>query len=170
MRNSALSGIAFGGMLAFCLFGATGDPGYFSTTVYPVLEKAGCRGCHNVDGVSSATRLHFPDDDASPARIEAFGKSLVALVDHEHPGQSLLLNKPTLRIPHTGGKRIPPGTPEEKVLQAWVNYLAKLSPAEATAAIKAGNPEGPGFSVEPVLRRLTHSQYNHTILDLLGDE
>lgn len=149
---------------------APGSPGYFTRNLYPVLEKAGCRGCHNVDGVSSATRLHFPDEDAPPARIEAFGKSLVVLVDREHPGQSLLLNKPTLRIPHTGGKRIPPGTPGEKVLQAWVNYLAKLSPAEATAAIKAANPAGPGFSTDPVLRRLTHSQYNHTILDLLGDE
>ena len=86
-------------------------PGYFTRNLYPVLEKAGCRGCHNVDGVSSATRLHFPDEDAPPDRIEAFGKSLVVLVDHDHPGQSLLLNKPTLRIPHTGGKRIPPGTP-----------------------------------------------------------
>jgi hypothetical protein len=138
--------------------------------LYPVLEKAGCRGCHNVDGVSSATRLHFPDEDAPPARIEAFGKSLVVLVDREHPAQSLLLNKPTLRVPHTGGKRIPPGTPEEKVLTAWVNYLATLSPAEAAAAVKAGNPDGPGFSTAPVLRRLTHSQYNHTVYDLLGDE
>jgi hypothetical protein len=147
-----------------------GRPGYFTRNLYPVLEKAGCRGCHNVDGVSSATRLHFPDEDATPDRIEAFGKSLVVLVDRGHPAQSLLLNKPTLRIPHTGGKRIPPGTPGEKVLQAWVDYLAKLSPAEASAAVKAANPAGPGFSTEPVLRRLTHSQYNHTIFDLLGDE
>ena len=105
---------------------APSRPGYFTRNLYPVLEKAGCRGCHNVDGVSSATRLHFPEEGASPARIEAFGKSLVALVDRDHPGQSLLLNKPTLRIPHTGGKRIPPGTPDEKVLQAWVDYLAKV--------------------------------------------
>jgi hypothetical protein len=145
-------------------------PGYFTRNLYPILEKAGCRGCHNVDGVSSATRLRFPDEDAPPARIEAFGKSLVMLVDREHPLDSLVLKKPTLRIPHTGGKRIPPGTPQEKVLQAWVDYLAKLSPAEAAAAVKAANPEGPGFSTEPVLRRLTHSQYNHTIFDLLGDE
>src|SRR5436190_22994906 len=95
----------------------------FTHNVYPALEKAGCRGCHNVDGVSSATRLHFPDEDAAPARIEAFGKALVALVDREHPAQSLLLNKPTLRIAHTGGKRIAPGSSEEKVLQGWVNYL-----------------------------------------------
>src|SRR6476660_1992332 len=131
-------------LLAFALMPLAGQdeapaaaPGYFTRNLYPVLEKAGCRGCHNVDGVSSATRLHFPEEDAPAARIEAFGKSLVALVDRDHPGQSLLLNKPTQRIAHTGGKRIPPGTPGEKVLLAWVNYLAGLSPAETAAAIKA---------------------------------
>ncbi len=41
----------------------------FAHQLYPVLEKAGCRSCHNVDGVASATRLHFPEEDASPARI-----------------------------------------------------------------------------------------------------
>ena len=142
----------------------------FTHNLYPVLEKAGCRGCHNTDGVASATRLHFPDEDASPERIEAFGKSLVALVDRQHPGQSLLLNKPTLRIPHTGGKRIVPGTAEEKALQAWVNYLVKMSPEETAAAIKAGRPETAQADAAPVLRRLTHSQYNHTVQDLLGDE
>src|SRR5690348_119692 len=110
------------GLLAFILLplagqpDSPGQPGYFTRNLYPVLEKAGCRGCHNVDGVSSATRLRFPDEDAPPARIEAFGKALVVLVDRANPAQSLLLNKPTARIPHTGGKRIPPGTPEEKVL------------------------------------------------------
>src|SRR5690349_10164410 len=86
---------------------AANRPGYFTRNLYPVLEKAGCRACHNVDGVASATRLHFPDEGAPATRVEVFGKSLVALVDREHPDQSLLLNKPTLRIPHTGGKRIP---------------------------------------------------------------
>jgi Protein of unknown function (DUF1592)/Protein of unknown function (DUF1588)/Protein of unknown function (DUF1595)/Protein of unknown function (DUF1587)/Protein of unknown function (DUF1585) len=156
-------------LLAACLWSLAGQED-FTRNVYPALEKAGCRSCHNVDGVASATRLHFPDEDASPARIEAFGKSLVALVDREHPAQSLLLNKPTLRIPHTGGKRIPPGTPEEKALQGWVNYLVKMSPAEAATAIRAGRPETAQADGAPVLRRLTHSQYNHTIFDLLGDE
>ena len=148
---------------------AAGRAGYFTRNLYPVMEKAGCRGCHNVDGVASATRLHFPDEDAPAARIEAFGKSLVVLVDRDHPEKSLLLNKPTLRIPHTGGLRIPHGTPGETALRAWVNYLASLPPAEAKAAIAAGDTH-PESTASPVLRRLTHSQYNHTILDLLGDE
>lgn len=145
-------------------------PGDFTRTLYPVLEKAGCRGCHNTDGVAAATRLRFPEDDAAPARREAFGKSLVALVDRAHPAQSLLLNKPTLRIAHTGGQRIAPGTAEEETLRAWVDYLASLTPAEAALAVKMGRATAVEVEREPVLRRLTHSQYNHTVLDLLGDE
>ena len=34
----------------------------------PVLEKANCRACHNPDGVASATRLHFPEADASAGK------------------------------------------------------------------------------------------------------
>ena len=158
-------------LIAVALLAATGDdPAFFSRSLYPVLENAGCRGCHNPDGVASATRLHFPEETAPAARIEAFGKSLVALVDRAHPTESLLLRKPTQRIPHTGGLRIPPGTPEEKLLLAWIDRLSHMSDAEAAAAIRAGRPEAAAADTAPLLRRLTHSQYNHTIRDLLGDE
>ena len=141
--------------------------------LYPVLEKAACRNCHNRDGVASATRLHFPEADASASQIEAFGKSLVVLVDRDHPDQSLLLRKPTNRIPHTGGERIKPGSPEEAKLLDWIATLAKLSGDDLTAALHYREQEDRGAGAvgnEPELRRLTHSQYNHTIRDLLGDQ
>lgn len=147
--------------------------GSFASGLYPVLEKATCRNCHNRDGVASATRLHFPEADASASKIEAFGKSLVVLVDREHPDQSLLLRKPTNRIPHAGGQRIKPDSPEEAKLLDWIAILAKLSGDDLTAAIHYREQEDRGeaaVSNEPELRRLTHSQYNHTVRDLLGDQ
>ena len=42
-----------------------GQPVSFTEKIYPILEKAGCRNCHNVEGVASPTRLHFPDEDAA---------------------------------------------------------------------------------------------------------
>ena len=90
----------------------------FSLTLYPVLEKAACRSCHNPDGVASVTRLSFPEADANPAQIEAFGRSLVVLVDRDKPEESLLLKKPTNRVPHAGGQRIKPGSEEEGILKA----------------------------------------------------
>jgi hypothetical protein len=95
-----------------------------------MLEKAECRACHNSNGVVSATRLHFPDSGATADRIEAFGKSLVVLVDRDQPENSRLLKKPTKRVAHGGGERIKAGSPEEAELLAWVGVLAHLSSNE----------------------------------------
>ena len=144
----------------------------FQTTLFPILEKANCRACHNLDGVASATRLHFPDADADADKIAAFGNSLVVLVDRQNPEASLLLRKPTARMPHTGGERIQQGSPEEAVLKAWIAKLAQLSGVELATALKYQEleSEGGGAAQDAQLRRLTHSQYNHTVRDLLGDQ
>ena len=142
----------------------------FSRTVFPIFEAAQCRGCHAEDGVASATRLHFPEPNASPDDIEAFGLTLAMLVDRANPERSLLLNKPTNRIRHTGGVRIQPGSFEETALLEWIRYLAGVSDERVAAArdrLAASAAAAP--SHDQLLRRLTHSQYNNTVRDLLGD-
>src|SRR5437867_529973 len=140
----------------------------FTRTVYPIFENAQCRGCHTDDGVASATRLHFPEPNASPEEIDAFGITLAALVDRADPDRSLLINKPTNRVRHTGGVRIQPGSFDEEALREWVRYLTGVSEEKVTAArerisaVKTATPD-------QLLRRLTHSQYNNTVRDLLGD-
>src|SRR5262249_4932369 len=121
----------------------------FSDGIYPLFEEAGCRSCHNFEGVASATRLHFPDPDAPKERIEAFGKSLVELVDRENPDNSMLLLKPTNRTPHSGGERIGKGTPEEAALKSWINLLTKLSGRELVAAFRYQQEEAAGHGVVP---------------------
>src|SRR5215471_13400994 len=145
----------------------------FSRTLYPVLEKAACRSCHNPDGVASVTRLRFPEPDANADQIEAFGRSLVALIDLNKAEESLLLKKPTNRVSHTGGERIHPGSGEELILRAWIQRLAKMSDDEVAGALKVHEAKaaGPGPArPAAALRRLTHSQYNNTVRDLLGDQ
>jgi hypothetical protein len=145
------------------------DPS-FARSVYPVLEQAGCSGCHNSNGVASGTRLHFPVEGATAERQDAFGKSLVILVDREHPENSLLLKKPTQRIAHGGGERIKVGSPEEAALRSWIGVLARLSDDElAKARMYNGQASESSSASAPALRRLTHSQYNNTVRDLLGD-
>jgi hypothetical protein len=142
----------------------------FSQSVYPVLEKAGCPGCHNSNGVASGTRLHFPEAGVTPERLDAFGKSLVVLVDRDHPENSLLLQKPTKRVAHGGGERIKAGSPEEATLLSWIQVLSHLSPAEVAQARKYDTqPADSASAAAPTLRRLTQSQYNNTVRDLLGD-
>ncbi|HVT95767.1 MAG TPA: DUF1592 domain-containing protein [Bryobacteraceae bacterium] len=160
--------------LAACLLLAStamAQPSPFSDRLYPIFQNAGCPACHNGNGVASATRLHFPDASASTEHVEAFGRSLVRLVDREHPEESLLFRKPTKRIAHGGGERIKPGSPEEAALLTWIRVLAAMPPEQVAAALRydeAGSDAGKARTV--VLRRLTNSQYNNTVRDLLGDQ
>ena len=92
------------------------------------------------------------------------------LVDRQNPEQSLLLRKPTKRVKHTGGQRIKPDSDEEAVLLSWINYLAGLSDEQVRQAReRIARSERRGLEALTV-RRLTHSQYDHTVRDLLGDQ
>jgi len=140
--------------------------------VYAVFEKADCHSCHNLDGVAAGTRLLFPEGNVSPAQKDSFLRSLVTLVDRLEPGKSLLLEKPTKRISHVGGERVKQGSPEETTLRAWIGELTKLSGDELAKALRyREEQEGGGGQKAPrvELRRLTHSQYNQTVRDLVGD-
>ena len=150
-------------LISFMAWAAQGAPPDFST-VYAVFEKAQCRLCHNDNGVASATRLQFPAESADAAEIRAFGLRLRRLVDRSQPDHSLLLDKPTNRVRHTGGERVKRGSEEEKLLRAWVDYLASATEEGAAAA------NAPRKQPKMAAARLTHSQYNHTVRDLLGDQ
>ncbi len=144
----------------------------FPQSVYPVLEKAACRTCHEPDGVASTTRLQFPDEGANAAKLEEFGRSLVLFINRDQPEASPLLAKPTGRMGHAGGIRILPGSADEKVLRGWVLQLTKLAGPELAAALKYREREAAGIGYQRpqiALRRLTHSQYNNVVRDLVGD-
>src|SRR5260221_3535162 len=121
------------GILVVAAANAATSP--FAARLYPVLDNAGCKSCHHAEGVASGTRLRFPAEGASTEVVEAFGNSLVDLVDRPNPKRSLLLNKPTNRVKHTGGERIKKGSAEEKLLIDWVNRLASFSDAESLQAL-----------------------------------
>ncbi len=147
--------------------------GPFGSGLFEVIEKAACRACHNPDGVASGTRLQLPDPGAAPDKVEAFGRSLVVLIDRAHPADSLLLKKPTNRVAHGGGERIKPGSPDEAILIAWIEKLTQLSGVELAQALKYRDEEAVAAArpvSRPDLRRLTHSQFNNTVRDLLGDQ
>jgi Protein of unknown function (DUF1592)/Protein of unknown function (DUF1588)/Protein of unknown function (DUF1595)/Protein of unknown function (DUF1587)/Protein of unknown function (DUF1585) len=180
MKSSALANlVAFLVLAAISSFGvlgvraaaqAPGTPAIsFTRTVYPIFEAAQCRGCHADDGVASGTRLHFPDANASPDEIDAFGITLATLVNRTDPSRSPLILKPTNRERHTGGVRIQPGSYEEEALTNWVQYLSALPESAVAAARDRLASAATASASMQLLRRLTHSQYNNTVRDLLGD-
>jgi len=146
------------------------NEGFFADKLYPMMKSAQCDLCHNDNGVASATSIEFPDRNATPEQILAFGFQLREFVDRDEPHNSQLLLKPTNREEHTGGVRILPGSEQEQTLRAWIDYLANLSDVEqlrASAIIERASQ----WSLQPLnVRRLTHSQYSNTIRDLLGDQ
>src|SRR6478736_4517139 len=146
------------------------DESYFARTLYPLLHEAQCIRCHSDNGVASESSLEFPRADASEARITAFGLSLIDLVDARKPTESLLIQKPTRRVKHTGGQRIQPGSDTEKALQTWIDYLAGLSTDQLRAARQRTSAAEKQIAKKPTVRRLTHSQYDHAVRDLLGDQ
>ncbi len=145
------------------------DPVFFQTQVFPVFEAAKCGGCHAASGVASATRLHFPDQGATPGQIQAFGLSLSSLVDRADASKSLLVTKPTNIVRHTGGVRIRPGSPEEQIIATWAASLGATSDATLTAGMKRLAPSEGETAPKQLVRRLTHAQYDNTVRDLLGD-
>jgi hypothetical protein len=143
---------------------------YFAQEVYPLLHRVQCNLCHNDNGVAGRTALQFPEQDATPEQVAAFGLKMMDLIDRGDIMQSRLLLKPTQRIPHTGGERIKPGSAEEQTLLTWIRYLAKLDEAQVRTARLRIRDASVHQQQALSIRRLTHSQYNNTLRDLLGDQ
>ena len=151
-------------LLPFLILPALAQQADFNRDVWPVLERAQCRQCHNDNGVASTSRLQFPPSEAGEVEVREFGAWLQQFVVPGKPDESLLWRKPTQRVPHGGGERITRGSPEEKILLGWVEHLASLpSTPERKRTVVSGQSR-------PVLRRLTHSQYNHSVRDLLKED
>lgn len=174
-NTSLLSGLVILSLLgchriSWAQTAASVDEDFFVEKLYPALIAVQCHLCHNDNGVASAYDLEFPQRTASREQIVAFGYQLGDFVDRQDPDQSALLLKPTNRDEHTGGVRIVPGSEAESQLRSWIQHLATLSAEEqlrARQSIQRANQ----WSLEPLsVRRLTHSQYNNTVRDLVGDQ
>lgn len=143
---------------------------FFVDKLYPMMKTAQCDLCHNDNGVASASGIEFPGRSASQEQILAFGFKLMEFVDRDAPQQSMLLRKPTNREEHTGGVRILPGSDQERTLRVWIDYLANMSEQDQKRAREIIE-RATQWSLQPLtVRRLTHSQYNNTVRDLLGDQ
>src|SRR5215213_8424689 len=94
----------------------------FRNDVMAVLSRAGCNmgACHgNLNGKGGfrlSLRGEDPGFDLASMTREAFGRR----VDRSDPGGSLVVRKPTGRLPHEGGQRFPAGSPEEATLLGWI--------------------------------------------------
>ncbi|MDR3636237.1 MAG: DUF1549 and DUF1553 domain-containing protein [Isosphaeraceae bacterium] len=124
-------------------------PWSFAEDIVPILTRAGCNtgGCHGrADGQNGFHLSLFGYDPAGDWQAVArdAGQRRISRFD---PGASLLLGKATGRVPHPGGQRVVPESPEYRTLLEWV---------KAGAPEARGKTHGPltGLSVEPPDARL----------------
>ncbi len=104
---------------------------YFVRDIAPILDKKGCStaGCHGKFGGRGGFQLSLltlsPQDDYDPIVRGARGRR-VNLVE---PEKSLFLLKATGQVPHGGGERFAPNSPEYKKIRDWIAAGAPYEPA-----------------------------------------
>lgn len=94
----------------------------FLRDVRPVLAKAGCAAgaCHAAQHGQGGFKLsvfgHDPVADYDAIAPAGRGRR----VNPAFPPHSLLLEKPTMHVPHGGGLRLVPGSVDYRVLEEWI--------------------------------------------------
>jgi uncharacterized protein DUF1553/uncharacterized protein DUF1549/Big-like domain-containing protein len=94
----------------------------FRNHVQPVLAKAGCSSgaCHGAAAGQNGFKLSLRgyDDEADFLALtrHALGRRIVPT----DPGRSLMLLKPTVAVPHKGGKRFEVDSLDYRVLAEWI--------------------------------------------------
>ncbi len=94
----------------------------FRNDVIPVMTKVGCNqgACHGAlagkNGFKLTLRGYDPDVDYDTLTRQSLGRR----IDPEEPARSLMLLKPTMAVPHGGGKRFGTDSAEYKILSGWI--------------------------------------------------
>jgi hypothetical protein len=102
-----------------------------SWRVFQQAAKAGCNlgGCHGngqgKGGLKLSLRGQDPDLDWLALTRDQAGRRVNAV----EPEKSLLLLKATGAVPHEGGKRFAPGSPEHAVMTSWRRHEGKSGAA-----------------------------------------
>lgn len=77
-----------------------------------------CASCHVSGGQADATRFHVYSADPL-----ATARAVATMVDTTSPAASRLIEKPTLVLPHGGGKQLTPDGPDAQILLDWATLL-----------------------------------------------
>ena len=94
----------------------------FRNDVQPVLTKMGCNSgpCHGAAAGKNGFKLTLRGFDAETDYITLTHQALARRTERMEPAKSLILLKPTLTIPHGGGKRFAVESPEYQVVSGWI--------------------------------------------------
>jgi hypothetical protein len=126
-------------------------PVSFRNEVMAVLSRAGCNQgtCHgNLNGKGGFKLSLRGQDPALDFRVltrDVLGRRINPL----QPEASLILLKPTARLPHEGGQRFPPGSPEYHLLRRWIAEGMRDDGPAAPAVTRLKVTPEEAYLVEP---------------------
>ena len=105
----------------------------FEHETLPALAKAGCSGgaCHGSPHGKGEFRLSLFGFEPAFDRAALVRESQSRRVNTINPAESLLLRKPTMQIPHAGGRRLKPGDALYSLLHDWIGDGCPVDPPGA---------------------------------------
>jgi hypothetical protein len=136
----------------------------FRNHVIPVLTKTGCNmgACHGAaagkNGLKLTLRGYDPVADYLVLTREAIGRR----VSPQEPGRSLVLLKPTLLVPHAGGRRFGLESREYQVISQWIAEGTK-PPSRADRRIES-------IRIEPALVKLRPGTRQQVVVTAMFNE
>ena len=94
----------------------------FRNDVLPVMTKVGCNSgpCHGAAAGKNGFKLTLRGYDPVADYYTLTHQADARRTDRMEPAKSLILLKPTLTVPHGGGRRFDVGSPEYKVMAGWI--------------------------------------------------
>jgi hypothetical protein len=118
---------------------------HFANDVVPILSKLGCNsgGCHGKASGQNGFKLSVfgfdPEADYNALVKEARGRRVFPA----SPGDSLLLAKPSGRVPHGGGQRLESDSSDYQLVFQWIKQGMPVGQSDASmvAEIRVSPPE-----------------------------
>jgi len=118
----------------------------FTQSIRPILNKAGCAmaACHASQHGKGGFKLSVFGFEPEKDRDAMVRDGSARRVDLVEPDRSLVLLKPTMQIPHGGGRRLEKDSVDYQILLAWI--------ACGGPAPKKNDAEPIKLTVTPALR------------------
>ncbi len=106
--------------------------------VSPILNKAGCSmgACHAAQYGQGGFKLSVFGSELDQDREAIVRDRAQRRLSFVEPGESLFLKKPTMQVPHGGGKRLAANSVDYELLKAWIANGAPRPDAKAPEVAK----------------------------------
>ncbi|HEV3436507.1 MAG TPA: DUF1549 and DUF1553 domain-containing protein [Gemmata sp.] len=126
----------------------------FERDVMPILSRAGCNAgaCHGNFNGKGGFRLTLKGEDPT-ADLAALTHDMLARRTNPHrPAESLVLLKATGKVPHEGGVRFSPGSPEYQIVLSWISNGCLADPAGGTTLTRLEVTPASKILIDPIDR------------------